>query len=68
MIKMSEITPATNAVLTRLLGEVFQEEEVAVVGEELTDPAFSLRCPSITLFSPARPTSARSSCGPLRKT
>jgi coniferyl-aldehyde dehydrogenase len=38
MIKMSEITPATNAALTRLLGEVFQEDEVAVVGEELTDP------------------------------
>ena len=38
MIKMSEITPATNAVLTRLLGEIFQEDEVAVVGEELTDP------------------------------
>lgn len=38
MIKMSEITPATNAVLTRLLGEIFPENEVAVVGEELVDP------------------------------
>ena len=38
MIKMSEITPATNAALTRLLGEIFQEDEVAVTGEELTDP------------------------------
>ena len=38
MIKMSEITPATNAELTRMLGEVFQENEVAVVGEELADP------------------------------
>jgi coniferyl-aldehyde dehydrogenase len=38
MIKMSEITPATNAELARMLGEVFQEEEVAVVGEELADP------------------------------
>ena len=38
MIKMSEITPATNAVLTRLLGEIFQEDEVAVTGEELIDP------------------------------
>ena len=35
MIKMSEITPATNAVLARLLGEIFSEEEVALVGEEL---------------------------------
>lgn len=38
MIKMSEITPATNAMLARLLGEVFAEDEVAVVGEELVDP------------------------------
>jgi coniferyl-aldehyde dehydrogenase len=38
MIKMSEITPATNTVLTRLLGEIFSEDEVAVVGEELADP------------------------------
>ncbi len=35
MIKMSEITPATNAVLARMLGESFSEEEVALVGEEL---------------------------------
>ena len=45
MIKMSEITPATNAALTRLLGEVFQEEEVAVVGEELTDPGIFTSLP-----------------------
>src|SRR5882762_783611 len=38
MIKMSEITPATNGALKRLLGEIFQEDEVAVTGEELTDP------------------------------
>jgi coniferyl-aldehyde dehydrogenase len=38
MIKMSEITPSTNAELARMLGEIFQEEEVAVVGEELADP------------------------------
>ena len=38
MLKMSEITPATNAVLARLLAEIFSEDEVAVVGEELTDP------------------------------
>src|SRR5258705_755929 len=38
MIKMSEITPATNAELTRMLGEIFQEDEVAVVGAELADP------------------------------
>ena len=38
MIKMPEITPATNAVLVRMLGEIFGEDEVAVVGEELDDP------------------------------
>lgn len=39
MIKMPEITPATNAALKRLLAEIFNEDEVAVVGEELIDPA-----------------------------
>jgi coniferyl-aldehyde dehydrogenase len=38
MIKMSELTPAANSVLARLLGEIFREDEVAVVGEELADP------------------------------
>ena len=38
MIKMSEVTPATNAVFKRLLAEVFAEDLVAVVGEELLDP------------------------------
>lgn len=38
LIKLSEATPATNAVLRRMLGEVFTEEQVAVVGEELADP------------------------------
>jgi len=44
MIKMPEITPATNALLRRMLAEVFDEEHVAVVGEELLDPnAFTSR-------------------------
>jgi coniferyl-aldehyde dehydrogenase len=38
MIKMPEITPATNAILARMLGEIFAEDEVALFGEELTDP------------------------------
>jgi len=38
MLKMSELTPATNAVLRRMLGEIFSKDEVAVVGEELQDP------------------------------
>jgi coniferyl-aldehyde dehydrogenase len=38
MLKLSELTPATNAVLRRMLAEVFTEDEVAVVGEELADP------------------------------
>lgn len=38
MIKMPEITPATNAMLSRMLAEVFAEDQVALVGEELLDP------------------------------
>lgn len=38
MVKMPEATPATNAVLKRMLAEVFPEDLVAVVGEELVDP------------------------------
>ncbi len=38
MIKMPEKTPATNAAVQSLLGEIFQEDEIAVVGEELADP------------------------------
>ncbi len=38
MLKMPEITPATNGVLARMLGEIFNEDEVALVGEELLDP------------------------------
>ncbi|HSV52432.1 MAG TPA: coniferyl aldehyde dehydrogenase [Burkholderiaceae bacterium] len=38
MIKMSEVTPATNAVLKAMLAEVFDEDRVAVVGEELLHP------------------------------
>ncbi|MBV8500341.1 MAG: coniferyl aldehyde dehydrogenase [Paucibacter sp.] len=39
MVKMPETTPATNAVLKRMLAEVFSEDQVALVGEELGDPA-----------------------------
>jgi coniferyl-aldehyde dehydrogenase len=38
MLKMPEITPATNAVVARLLAEIFSEDRVALVGEELADP------------------------------
>lgn len=38
MIKMPEATPATNAVFKVMLAEVFAEDLVAVVGEELVDP------------------------------
>ncbi|HYP69413.1 MAG TPA: coniferyl aldehyde dehydrogenase, partial [Variovorax sp.] len=38
MIKMPEVTPATNAVLKTMLAEVFDENLVALVGEELADP------------------------------
>ncbi|WDZ50567.1 coniferyl aldehyde dehydrogenase [Acinetobacter vivianii] len=39
MIKLPEVTPATNAVVKRMLAEVFTENEVAVFGEEIVDPA-----------------------------
>ena len=38
MIKMPEVTPATNAVLRRMLAEVFPTDMIAVIGEELADP------------------------------
>jgi len=38
MIKMPEVTPATNAVLRRMLAECFAEDHVALIGEELADP------------------------------
>jgi len=38
MIKMPELTPATNLALERMLAEIFTEDEVALVGEELADP------------------------------
>lgn len=39
MIKLSEFTPETNAVVKRLLAETFKENEVAVFGEEVLNPA-----------------------------
>ncbi|CAM4428047.1 hypothetical protein F901_00285 [Acinetobacter dispersus] len=39
MIKLPEVTPATNAVVKRMLAEIFSEDEVAVFGEEILDPA-----------------------------
>jgi len=39
MIKLPEITPATNAVLRRMLAEVFSEDEVCIFGEEILNPA-----------------------------
>lgn len=38
MIKMPETTPATNATLRQMLGEVFAEDHVALVGGELAEP------------------------------
>ncbi|NNP77516.1 coniferyl-aldehyde dehydrogenase [Acinetobacter sp. Ac_3412] len=39
MIKLPEVTPVTNAVVKRMLAEIFSEDEVAVFGEEILDPA-----------------------------
>lgn len=39
ILKLSEATPKTNAALKQMLAEIFSSDEVAVFGEELTDPA-----------------------------
>ncbi len=38
MIKMPETTPATNATLKAMLGEIFAEDHVALIGGELQNP------------------------------
>lgn len=45
MVKLPEITPATNAVMKRMLAEVFTEDEVAIFGEEVTDPSLFTTLP-----------------------
>ncbi|PRD21924.1 UNVERIFIED_CONTAM: calB [Trichonephila clavipes] len=45
MIKLPEVTPATNAVIKRMLAEIFNEDEVAVFGEEITDPSLFTTLP-----------------------
>ncbi|MCH7336666.1 coniferyl aldehyde dehydrogenase [Acinetobacter sp. NIPH 2699] len=45
MIKLPEITPATNAMIRRMLAEVFHEDEVCVFGEEITNPALFTSLP-----------------------
>ncbi len=39
MIKLPDETPQANAVVARLLGEIFEEEEVAVFSSDVTDPS-----------------------------
>jgi coniferyl-aldehyde dehydrogenase len=39
MIKLPEETPRSNAVIKTLLGEIFDESEVAVFGDEIIDPS-----------------------------
>ncbi|PKF31669.1 coniferyl aldehyde dehydrogenase [Acinetobacter proteolyticus] len=39
MIKLSEFTPITNSVIKKMISEVFNENEVAVFGEEISDPS-----------------------------
>jgi coniferyl-aldehyde dehydrogenase len=39
IIKLPEETPRANAVIRTLLEEIFPADEVAVFGDELTDPA-----------------------------
>ncbi|TXI80608.1 MAG: coniferyl aldehyde dehydrogenase [Crocinitomicaceae bacterium] len=39
MIKLSELTPESNAVLRKMLAEIFTVNEVAVFGEEIQNPS-----------------------------
>jgi len=39
MIKLPEQTPASNSVIKSLIAEIFDDSEVAVIGEELENPA-----------------------------
>ena len=45
MIKLPEHTPASNNVIRSMLGQVFGDTEVCVVGEELDNPAEFTRLP-----------------------
>lgn len=45
MLKLSELTPRTNQVLRQMLAEIFREDEVAVIGEELTNPTLFTALP-----------------------
>jgi coniferyl-aldehyde dehydrogenase len=59
MIKMPEVTPATSSVLRRMLGEVFAEDHVAVVGEELVDPSVFTTLPLDHIFFTGSPAVGR---------
>jgi coniferyl-aldehyde dehydrogenase len=45
MIKMSESTPATNAVMRDMLAEIYEPSLVTVIGEELDDPSLFTALP-----------------------
>ena len=67
MIKLPEITPNTNAMLRRMLAEVFNEDEVAVFGEEITDPARFTTLPFNHIVFTGSQLLAKSSCELLLK-
>jgi coniferyl-aldehyde dehydrogenase len=68
MIKMPEVTPATNAVLRRMLAEVFPPIGWRWSARNWPTRTPSRRCPSTTSSSPARRRSAASSCAPRPRT
>lgn len=39
MVKMPEITPHTNAALKKMLADIFSEDEVFLIGEEMSTPS-----------------------------
>jgi coniferyl-aldehyde dehydrogenase len=59
MIKLPEITPRTNAVMARMLGEIFAEDEVAVIGGELDNPGLFSALPFDHLVFTGSPTIGR---------
>ena len=68
MLKPSELTPATSALLAQLVGAAFRADEFAVVTGDPTSARRSLAFRSTTCFSPARPRSAARSHSRRRRT
>lgn len=60
MMKLSEITPITNAMIRKMLSEIFDEDEVAIFGGELKDPSIFSALPFDHLIFTGSPRVGRS--------